>query len=106
MSRAKTPEETREDILDHIRAMAVFWSEVKTDTELEKLNGLAFSILTMIDGSTLDIPPLNIVPAPHPEDKDYHQKNDMNWYVEEVINSDCHLHDLYYTDEMKFKESE
>ena len=46
----------------------------------EKLSGLAFSILSTLDGCTADFPGFELIPAPHPDDKAYHEENGSDWW--------------------------
>lgn len=93
--RAKTAEEARKDFLDHIRHLVQYWAN-----RPDALNGLAFSILSAIDGSSAALPAFTLTLDPHPDDKQYAIDNGENWYEPGVaINSDCHLHDMYYKQE-------
>jgi hypothetical protein len=104
--RAYTPEEARDLFLEHIRCMVDYWATVKGRTEKEKLSGLAFSILVTLDGGTnlpaFDAIPVrtgkgchfDIVPCPHPTDKDYCKDNGENWF--EPVPLPGTLHELFY----------
>lgn len=95
MSRPKTPEEIREEFLDMIRAYVRYWDEAPKETCREKLDGLAFSILNIFDGTTIGLPAFDIVCNPHPEDEEYHKAVGEDWYTAAKIN-DCCLHEFYY----------
>jgi len=101
MSRAYTKEEARKKFLDQIHNTVDHWeNESRAETSKEKLDGLAFSILSMIDGSTMQIPSINIVLNPHTDDKEYHQEKGTNWFEEGmIINDDCHLHEFWHNKE-------
>lgn len=106
MSRAKTVEEMRGEFLGHIRTMVRYWSgemdpSVKARSKEDALDGLAFSILSAIDGSSVALPAIDLVPSPHPDDKQYCQDNDYDWWEPTAINGDCHLHELWYSEEWK-----
>ena len=96
-SRAYTQEEVREQLLGHIQHLCHYWATVKLtdtpDTIRERLDGLAFSILTMIDGCS-GLPAFDLIPAPHEEDKAFAINEGENWYDKEVIN-ECQLHELF-----------
>jgi hypothetical protein len=100
MSREKTMEEVKEEFLNHIRGMVDYWNEIQKDTTKEKLNGLAFSILTMLDGYS-SMPSFIVAPLPHEDDKEYNIENEEDYYPENH-NSDVKcdiagsLHELFY----------
>jgi hypothetical protein len=74
--------------------MIKYWDSQKGMTSAEKLDGLAFSFLTLIDGSTLNMPAMNIVLRPHPDDKQFLIMNDEDWFVDGMtINDDATMHD-------------
>lgn len=102
MSRAKTAEDVRGEFLGHIHALVSYWagergSNVPTEKSVkERLDGLAFSILNIFDGTAMALPAFDIVCSPHPEDKAYCQENEDNWYESgQVINDGCMLHELW-----------
>lgn len=92
-SRAFTEEEVRERFLAHVRTMAKYWDGVPNQTPSDKLDGLAFSIMVLLDGGT-GLPGFKVIPDPHPDDKAYHQREGENWYPDDVDIAGC-LHDLY-----------
>lgn len=97
MSRAITKEEAREMVLEHIRGLVQYWdTESRATTSREKLEGLAFSVLNIFDG-TSSLPAFDIAVRPHPDDKAYHEAEGSNYFEDGmVINDDCHLHELFY----------
>jgi hypothetical protein len=64
------------------------------------LEGLAFSILSTLDGESLELPAFSVVPLPHPEDKAFHEKEGSPWFppVEsrDVKNDIGVLHEHFY----------
>jgi len=60
----------------------------------EKLEGLAYSMLVMIDGGS-SLPAFNLVPCSHPADKEYLKNIGENWYPEDAVNDTVMLHDLF-----------
>ena len=101
MSRVKTAEEVRGEFLDAVRGAAAYWAaqhNVSRDSVREVCDGLAFSILNIIDGMSGSFGcAIDLTLAPHPEDKQYHRENDEDWCEEGmVINADCMLHEFYY----------
>lgn len=93
MSRAKTAEEARKDFLDQIRVYVDYWSGA--DSDRWRLNGLAFSILNMLDG-TSGLPSFDLVLRPHPDDQEFCEQEGEDWYEPgQVINADVYLHELW-----------
>lgn len=97
--RAYTPEELRGRVLDHIRLMVEYWATLPGLDTHSRCDGVAFSILTMIDGSA-DQPPMALVALSSDEDKQYSVEKGENW-VEHgtVINEDVMLHEEYNSPE-------
>lgn len=96
MSRAKTKQEVVEEFLNHVKGMVNYWeNEERRPTSRDKLEGLAFSFLVMLDGGSVGMPAFDLIPSPHPSDKEYHQEQGENWYEPEVINDNVQLHELY-----------
>lgn len=75
-----TDDEIREKFLSHIKKMCVYWDSMKEMSSTEKLDGLAFCFLTMLDGCTMDLPRFIVAPDPHPADKDSHIDNNERYY--------------------------
>lgn len=101
MSREKTTEEVREEFLDHVRYLVSYWDRIEKETTKEKLSGLAFSILSALDGCSAGLPSFIVAPCPHPEDKQYHIDNDEDYYPENHdVDVKCDiagcLHELFY----------
>jgi len=92
MSRAYTPEEVRTQVIDNIKSLVNYW-EGQANTSHEKLDGLAFSILSMIDGNG-ELPAFDLIPSPHPTDKPCHIEEGNNYY-EPVVMNNCQLHEVY-----------
>ncbi len=91
----------REEFLDHIRGIAKYWAnESRAQTPQEKCDGVAFSILTMLDGCAGMMPAFDVSVSLSEEDRKYYQKEKENWYENGmVINNDVHLHELYYKEQ-------
>lgn len=101
MSKEKSTEEVREEFLNHIRCLVNEWASVENKSTKEKLNGLAFSILAMLDGESADLPSFIVAPLPHEDDKQFSIKHGEDYYPENHnsnINCDIAgiLHDLFY----------
>lgn len=97
--RAYTAEELRNNVLNHVRLMVEYWATLPGLDERSRCDGVAFSILTMIDGSA-DQPPMALVALSSDEDKKYSVEKGENW-VEHgtVINDDVMLHEEYNSPE-------
>lgn len=96
MSRAKTQEEVKKEFLDHVRCIADYWARLPDKTPDERCSGVAFSILTMIDGCSGEMPAFDLLVSPHEDDKQYHIDNDEDYYEPQMMINDCMLHDEYY----------
>lgn len=91
--RAMTKAEMLDVLMGGIRDAVEYWSSLP-DVEIqrgrppmdaaglvrERCDGVAFSILTLLDGSTLAAPAFSVVPRPHAEDADYHEEHAENWW--------------------------
>lgn len=94
--RAFTVDEMKKEFVDNVREMARYWSNIPNKTPKELCDGLAFSLLSMIDGCSLDIPSYDIIPSPHADDEQYCRDNGENWYPTGVIINDCQLHEMFH----------
>ena len=79
--REYTPEEVRTKFIKHIKGLIKYWDSLPDKSCKEKMEGLAFSILSTIDGSSIDLPGFILAPYPAKEDKDYHKKNGENYFA-------------------------
>jgi hypothetical protein len=101
MSREKSEYEVREEFLNHVRRLVEYWNGIEKDTTKEKLEGLAFSILTTLDGESATLPSFIVAPLPHEDDKEYHIDNDEDYYPENHnANVKCDisgcLHEMFF----------
>lgn len=81
MSKEFTEEEVREKFLRKVNRLVTYWLNENSQPDVkEKLEGLAFSILSMIDGSQLDLPGFILAPLPAEEDKDYCIENGEDYF--------------------------
>jgi hypothetical protein len=101
MCRPYTQEEAQKEFLDHIKMLVNYWSKID-ETKKECLSGLAFSILSMLDGCT-NLPAYEVIPIPHPDDKQYKIENEENYYEpvdlpENIItiHGGHMLHEIFY----------
>jgi hypothetical protein len=101
--RAYTEEEVRDLLLKQIRAMVRYWANLpdvdkatgRRITIHDRCDGVAFSILNILDGGSMGLPAFDLTAAPHEEDKQFFIENGENWFEETVI-SDM-LHEYYLT---------
>lgn len=96
--RAYTVEETRENFLATLRNLSFYWSR-QDGTMRENCDGLCFSILSLIDGSSASFPAIDLVICPHPDDKEYKKANGDNWYEPGEVFNDCMMHELWHRKE-------
>lgn len=98
LPKAKTTEELRDQLLAHVKTIVHSWATRGQSVE-EAANGVAFSMLSMIDGCS-GLPCIDLVARPHPDDKQFLIDNDED-YIEDgtVINDGVALHEMYYKHE-------
>ena len=95
--RAYTAEEVRKIFLDQVRHLVSYWErESREPTAKGKLEGLAFSIMNIFDG-TSGLPAFDIVCAPHPDDKQYHIDEGSKYFVPGMVINECRLHELLFS---------
>lgn len=95
--RAYTAEEAREQFMDQVRHLVRHWErESRAPTAKEKLEGLAFSIMNIFDG-TSGLPAFDIVCAPHPDDKQYHIDEGSKYFMPGMVINECHLHEMLFS---------
>lgn len=97
MSKAQSPDDLRDRFLNELRGLVAYWDGLPNLTSKQKLDGLAFSVLGLLDGCTPDFPAVDLVMRPHPDDKAYSQERGEDW-VEDgtTINEDAMLHELWH----------
>lgn len=93
--RAYTAEEATEMFLDRIRGLVDYWDGVDKQTTKEKLSGLAFSILTLLDGDTMTLPACYVTLQPHPDDQEFLKGQGDNWF-EPATELTWPLHEQFY----------
>lgn len=96
MSKPITKEESRQMFLSAVSDACWYWSQLEDRTEKERLDGLAFSLLNIFDGTSSFPCAIDLVLRPHPDDKDFLIAEGTD-YIEDglVINDDVYLHDLW-----------
>jgi hypothetical protein len=100
MSREYTPEEVRQQFLEQVITYVDYWDKNdRAGTQRDRLKGLAFSILVLLDGNTAGVPKFKLVADPHPSDKEFLQKEGENFYreaTEDEHDISGELHDRFY----------
>lgn len=100
MSKQKTGKECKEEFLEHVAMLVDYW-EAQNETSREKLEGLAFSILSSIDGESSELPGYALVPSPDEADKTYNLENGNDYYEypPDINNGDIGggLHELIHS---------
>lgn len=85
MSREKTKQEMQEEFVSYIHDLIGYWKTEKRTPDLEgKLEGLAFSILTAIDGEAMALPGYKLSPLMADGDKEYFISRDEDYYPEDT----------------------
>ena len=83
MSREYTEEEIRKKFIKAIWSNINYWkNESRAPSLEEKMEGLAFSILVLLDGGSAMMPKFIVAPDPHPDDKQYYIENGENYFPE------------------------
>ena len=82
-------EALRKEYLDHIKIMRDYWLNQKgagAETEFDRMNGLIFSILVMLDGEA-SVPPCHVIPMKS-------TKNGKAWISTKIDIAGC-LHEVW-----------
>lgn len=93
--RAYTQDETTALVLERVRQMAAEWANMPDKTPKERCDGLAFSIMAMLDGETAGMPGMSVAMQPHPDDKAFRIEQGENWFEPGTTLRNW-LHELYY----------
>lgn len=95
--RAISAEEVRAIFLDHVRGVVRYWANLPDLPNQDRCEGVAFSILTTIDGCAGGFPcALDLVCRPHPDDKAFQVDEGENWIEDGMVINDCQLHESFY----------
>lgn len=90
--KAYTEQETRDMFLDHVRDLVEYWDNTQAD-KTKALEGLAFSIMTLLDGEVIDVPGFRVSPICDKEDKEYYESKGEKYFDENVDIAGC-LHEF------------
>ena len=94
-ARAYTPEEVQDQLIGLLRQYARYWSELPGANIKYAVEGMAFSMLVILDGDT-DLPAFDLVLRPHPDDQAFHVERGEEYYQDGmVINADVALHEIF-----------
>ena len=97
---AFTEDEIREKFLRYVWGLITYWngegeSNVGKHTpSRRKLEGLAFSIMSTLDGCSMNFPRFSVMAYPHESDEQYHKDSGERWYPKGVDIAGC-LHELF-----------
>jgi hypothetical protein len=82
---AMTVDQARDNLVSHIWSLIHYWRMVDPGRSTDyKMEGLAFSILTMLDGESLNLPAMSVTPIADP---------DSEWPSEDIGGS---LHERFH----------
>lgn len=94
MSKMYSEQETRDLFLEYVRDFVDYWDKEKV-SRTEALNGLAFSILTALDGECIDLPGFHVSPICPEEDKKFFESKGEKYFDENVDIAGC-LHEHFH----------
>jgi hypothetical protein len=90
--RELTETEVRDNFLELCYGYIRFWEELPEKSLHERMAGVVFSILVMLDGESADLPSFIVAPFPHPDDKEYNRLHGENWYPQNLEqNINCNI---------------
>jgi hypothetical protein len=79
--REYTVKETQEKLIRYLWGVLDYWLyESRATNTRDKMEGLLFTILSTLDGSSADIPGFQLIPYVGTGDKEHHIKFGENWY--------------------------
>jgi len=93
---AYSEKEVRDMFMKKIKSITDCWSRYEAKSNKERCEGVAFSILALIDGCSVDFPAINMLLAPHPDDKQCFIECGEDYFEEGMLINNCCLHDLFY----------
>jgi hypothetical protein len=102
-SRAYTAEEARATFLSAVRGAVRYWASLPENdratgeqmTVLSRCDGVAFSILNILDGTSSAMPAIDMLLAPHETDKQFFIDEGENWYEPKMLINNTMLHEQY-----------
>lgn len=101
MPHELTVDECRAKLLEVVAAKVRYWlHESRAPDALAKLNGLAHSLLATLDGSSACTPGFQLIPCPHPDDKEYLEGEGEDWWPDDKDVGGA-LHEIWHKFEPK-----
>jgi hypothetical protein len=95
--RPLTRDEVQKHFLEYIEVLVDYWERAEGPRSTrDRLEGLAFSILVMLDGESA-LPKFSVCSDPHPNDKEFHRSQGENWFPEEGCDIAGDLHERFFT---------
>ena len=95
-ARELTTDEMKTHFLNYIHDLVDYWEhEDRATTTKDKLEGLAFSILSTIDGDSAELPAYALIPLGNPDDIEYCKSMGQDYYPEETEDIAGALHDNF-----------
>lgn len=82
VSKEKSEEQVKKEFINKVQEYIDYWVGIKSQNIRECANGVAFSILNIIDGTIGDLPKFILAPNPHIDDKQFLIKNNEDYYPE------------------------
>lgn len=98
MSKAYTVEEMQKMFLDQVEGIARYWSRLEGKTKAEAVEGALFSMLVIFDGEAGGFPACDLIPSPHPDNKQYSIDNGEDYFPEGENIADGSLHEQFLRD--------
>lgn len=95
MSESKTQEEVKQEFIEAaVRSVVWYWFEQSSATSKDLCEGVAFSIMSIIDGVSGSFPcSLDLVCRPHEDDKDFNISEVEKWIEDGMVINECMLHE-------------
>lgn len=90
MPKTYTAKEVREQVIEHVGRMVDYWAKLPGLSVEDRCDGVAFSLLTMIDGAA-SVPHLSLVVSADDEG----ERGKKGYAAGTVLNADCDMHDVY-----------
>lgn len=84
--RALTEDEVRDLFLNAVAGIANYWATTNLEdgSAKSRCQGVAFSILALLDGSNIGLPGMKVIPNPAAEDEEYLKNEGKNWFPDDV----------------------
>lgn len=97
MNKAHSIDDVKIQLISSIKHICHYWASLPNKSDIDRCEGVAFSILNIIDGTSSGLPSMDLVLRPHPDDMKFNLDNGNDYYEDGmVINADCYLHDMLF----------